>query len=491
MDSQNPEIEVIDSASLNLSTSCPRIHRSHRGETPRDDTDPRFQFQDGLLYYQGLLYVPEGPCRLQVLQSRHDFPAAGHFGFNKTMELISRDFWWPQMWKSVKEYVTTCDICSRSKIPRHRPYGLLHPLPILEKPWSSISMDFIVDLPPSKGFDSIFVVVDRLTKMAHFVPCDKTVTGEETARLFIDNIYKYHGFPDDIISDRGTQFTSRFWQALFKILKVKIKLSSAYHPQTDGQTERINQVLEQYLRCTINYHQDNWAELLSLAEFAYNNTIQGSTQQTPFFANYGYHPRFDQFNFNKVENPAAEDLATRLSERHTLMKDKLLEAQGKQKDNADKSRKAHPVINIGDKVWLLRRNLKTNRPCDKLDFRRLGPFSVVKQINDVAFRLELPPSMKIHPVFHVSLLEPYKASSIPGRSQAPPPPVEVEGTEEFEVSEILDSRIIRRKLEYLVHWQGYDISERTWEPAANLRHAPEMIQDFHRQYPQKPSPKNA
>ena len=192
-----------------------------------------------------------------------------------------------------------------------------------------------------------------------------------------------------------------------------------------------------------------------------------------------------------MENPAAEDLATRLSELHTIMKDKLLEAQGKQKDNADKSRKAHPVINIRDKVWLLCRNLKTNRPCDKLDFRRLGPFSVVKQINDIAFRLELPPSMKIHPIFHVFLLEPYKTSSILGRSQVPPPPVEIEGNEEFEVSEILDSRIIRRKLEYLVHWQGYDISERTWEPAANLCHALEMIQDFYRQYPEKLSPKNA
>ena len=148
---------------------------------PQDDTDPRFQFRDRLLYYEGLFYVSEGPCRLQVLQSRHDFPSARHFGFNKTMELISRDFWWSQMWKLVKEFVTTCDICSRSKIPRHRPYGLLRPLEIPKKPWTSISMDFIVDLPPSKGFDSIFVVVDRLTKMAYFVPCNKTVTGEETA----------------------------------------------------------------------------------------------------------------------------------------------------------------------------------------------------------------------------------------------------------------------------------------------------------------------
>ena len=139
----------------------------------------------------------------------------------------------------------------RSKVLRHRSYKLLRPLPILQKPWSSISMDFITNLPSSKAFDSIFVVVDQLTKMAYFMPCNKTVTGEETTRLFMDNIYKYHGLLDDIISDHGSQFTSKFWQSLFKILKIKIKLSSTYHPQIDGQTERVNQVLEQYLSCTI------------------------------------------------------------------------------------------------------------------------------------------------------------------------------------------------------------------------------------------------
>jgi hypothetical protein len=163
--------------------------------------------------------------------------------------------------------------------------------------------------------------------MAHFMPCNKTITGEEIARLFVNNIYKYHGFPDDIISDRGTQFVSKFWQSLFKILKVEIKLSTTYHPQIDGQTERVNQVLEQYLRCTINYHQDDWIDLLPLAKFAYNNTIQASTQQTPFFANSGYHPKFDQFDFNNVGNLAAEDLATRMTRIHTEMETKLLEAQ--------------------------------------------------------------------------------------------------------------------------------------------------------------------
>ena len=258
------------------------------------------------------------------------------------------------MWKSVKEFVTTCDIYSRSNFPRNRPYGLLRLLEISKKPWTSISMDFIVDLPPSKGFDSIFIVVDRLTKMTYFVPYNKTVINKETARLFIDNVYKYHGLPDDIISDRGTQFTSKFWQSLFKILQVEIKVSSAYHPQTDGQidgqTERINQVLEQYLRCSINYHQDNWVDLLPLAEFAYNNTIQDSTKQMPFFANYGHYPRFDQFQLSTSKNPVAEDLATRLLKIQKDMKIKLLEAQERQKRNVDKSRKQHPPIRVGDKV---------------------------------------------------------------------------------------------------------------------------------------------
>jgi hypothetical protein len=152
-----------------------------------------------------------------------------------------------------------------------------------------------------------------------------------------------------------------------------------------------------------------------------------------------------------VKNPTVEDLVTWLSETHIEMKDKLLEFQDWQRDNTNKSRKAHPIIIMEDKVWLLRRNLKTNCLCDKLDFRCLGPFWVIKQINDVAFCLELPLSIKIHLVFHVSLLEPYKESSILGKFQVLPPPIEIEGEEEFEVSEILDSRLSRRKLEYLVH----------------------------------------
>jgi len=209
----------------------------------------------------------------------------------------------------------------------------------------------------------------------------------------------------------------------------------------------------------------------------------------PFFTNYGYHPRFDSLNLSLAKNLAAQDLVTRLLEIHKDMKARLVEAQERQKRNVDKSWKQNPNISVGDKVWLLRRNLKIRRPSDKFDYHRLGPFRMNKQVNEVAYKLDLPSSKKIHPVFHVSLLEPYRELTIPRRLWAPPPPIKINGEEEFEFSKIIDSRINRRRLEYLVHWQGYEVSERTWEPAANLANAPKMTKKFHRQYPTKRVPK--
>jgi hypothetical protein len=194
----------------------------------------QLKFVDDLFYFEERLYILEGPTRLRVLQARHDFSTVGHFGFNKTLELISQDFCWPQMWKAVKEFVLSCDTYSKSKNPRHCLYGLLQPLLIPRQPWSSISTEFIIDLPSSRNFDAIFIIVDRLIKMAYFVPCKKTITREETTRLFVDNVYQYRGLFDDIISDRGPQFVSKFWRYLFEILKVNIKLSSAFQLQTDS-----------------------------------------------------------------------------------------------------------------------------------------------------------------------------------------------------------------------------------------------------------------
>jgi hypothetical protein len=237
--------------------------------------------------------VPDDPeLKRMILEECHDSPMAGHFGFAKTLDLVSRTFYWPSMRKYIKDYVGGCDICQRSKSSNHKPYGLLQPLPIPERPWSSISVDFITQLPESNGYTAICVFVDRFTKMAHFAPTTDNIDAEGTVQLFFERVFSAHGLPEDIVSDRGTTFTAKFTKSIFKALHIEQNLSTAFHPRTDGQTERVNSILEQYLRCYIDYQQTNWSTLLPVAEFAYNNTVHSSTKMTPFFANLGYHPRF-------------------------------------------------------------------------------------------------------------------------------------------------------------------------------------------------------
>jgi hypothetical protein len=348
-------------------------------------------------------------------------------------------------------------------------------------------MDFITDLPLVGGYDTVLVIVDRFSKMAHFVPCSKTISGEETADLFLKNVVRLHGLPEDITSDRGSQFISHFWRRLLQTFGTSVNLSSAYHPQTDGQTERVNQILEQYLRCTVSYQQEDWVDFLAMAEFSYNNSVHASTKVSPFFANYGFHPRFSISIPATSVNPSAETRARALHDVHRDLSLELRAAGDHYKDQADRHRLAAPTFAIGDMVWLLRRHIATTRPCAKLDYKRLGPFRIIEQINPVAFRLALPPTFRIHDVFHVSLLELYHPSRIPGRQPPPPPPVELSTGEEYEVDQILDSRYRRRQLQYLVLWKGYPISDATWEPITHLQNAPEAIHDFHQRYPHKPA----
>jgi RNase H-like domain found in reverse transcriptase/Reverse transcriptase (RNA-dependent DNA polymerase)/Integrase zinc binding domain/Chromo (CHRromatin Organisation MOdifier) domain len=452
-----------------------------------------YSLEDGLLMKNGLIYVPANDSiKLQILRAHHDSPIAGHYGQDKTLELISREFFWPGMTKFVEDYIRTCDTCARTKAPRHKPFGPLNPLPIPKRNWASVSMDFIVDLPLSRNFDAIYVVVDRLSKMAHFIPTTIKTSAQETARLFFDNVFRLHGLPEDIVSDRGTQFTSKFFTSLMDLCSIQQNLSTAFHPQSDGQTERVNQTLEQYLRAYCDYQQDNWTDLLNLAEFAYNNSSHASTHVSPFYANYGYHPTFQLKVTRQTDPPAVQSYVQRLKDIHNQLVDALKKAQARQKRYYDQHVIQSPSVTVGDKVWLLRRHIKTTRPSTKLDYRRLGPFEVVKAIgtHNSAFMLKLPPSIKIHPVFHVSLLEPYHQNTIPGRTQPPSPPIEVDGETEWTVSHILDSKIKRNRLFYLVEWEGYGPEDRTWEPAPNLRNAPDLVKEFHDHYPTKPSTSN-
>jgi len=252
-------------------------------------TDKHYEMVNDILCWKKRIYAPKD-LRRRLMESEHDSKIAGHFGRERTMELISRNFYWPNMETDIRKYCNECDNCQRTKSPRHAKYGLLHPLEMACKPWTHISTDFITDLPESEGATMILVVVDRFTKMAHFIPIRRK-DSPTVARAYLENIWKYHGLPEDVVSDRDGTFTGQYFTDLYNYLGIRKSMSTAFHPESDGQTERINQVIESYLRSYCNYEQNDWASMLAMAEYAYNNSKHSSTKISPFYANYGFEPR--------------------------------------------------------------------------------------------------------------------------------------------------------------------------------------------------------
>ena len=429
---------------------------------------------------------------MDILRDHHDAPLAGHPGVARSLELLSRNYWFPGMNAFVRDYTNSCQLCQQAKAPRHPRHGELAPLPVPDTPWKGLSCDFIMDLPVSNGIDSILVFIDRMSKMTHFIPCLKSTSAPDFARLFVSHIVRLHGLPDSIVSDRGSIFTSYFWSTLASILKIDPHKSTVFHPQTDGQTERMNQTLETYLRIFCNHEQNDWFELLALAEFAYNNAFQESTKMSPFFANYGFHPRFLVESRTPAPShtaPAAEDFESYLHEVHDHLVQNVKHSQNLQAKYCDSKHK--PVeFQPGDMVWLNSSNISTSRPLKKLDWKCLGPFKIVKHVGLQAYQLALPPTMcHIHDVFHVSLLDPVKSSPIPPHGLPPaPPPLYIQDDQEyFEIENILDSRHVNNPLQYLVKWKGCLDSDNSWEPLTNIP-AHGLIKEFHQRNPMKPGP---
>ena len=460
-------------------------------------SDPRWSLgSDNILRRDQRIYVPDSnDLRLRVLQNKHDHPLSGHFGQNKTLALVRQDYFWPNMRTMVQEYCNSCTTCKCAKSQRHKPYGTLQQLPIPDKPWNSISMDFIEQLPASSGYTSILVVVDRLSKQSIFIPTTDTITSAELARLFVIHVFSKHGVPSHVTSDRGSEFVSRFFRSLGTALDMTLHFTSGYHPEGDGQTERVNQTLEQYLRIFCNYQQDNWSDILPLAEFAYNNAPNASTGVSPFFANKGYHPNITVQIERELASQQAKHFVTDLDELHSALRDQIKSAQLRYQGPADAKRTRPPQLQIGDSVFVKSDHIRTTRPSRKLSDKYLGPFEVIAHPSRQAYTLRLPEHLRsIHPVFHISQLEPSSPNTIPNRVQPPPPPIEVDGELEYEVSEILDSKIDNRrrtcKLLYLVRWAGYEGTdeETSWVLATELDNANEAVSDFHDKYPHKPGP---
>ena len=454
-----------------------------------DSKHPAFANHDGVITHHDRLYIP--PSRQHaIIQSRHDSALAGHFGVAKTLELIRRDFSWPAMSRDVRSYVRGCDSCQRVKTAHHAPYGKLQPLDIPSRPWESISMDFITGLPESHAFDAILVVVDRLTKQAHFIPTTTNVDAPALAWLYLTHVVKLHGIADSIVSDRGSVFISSFWKALQDLLHTTLKFSTAYHPQTDGQTERVNAILENYLRHYCSYQQDDWVDYLPLAEFAYNNATHEGTRTSPFYANYGYHPTFSNRFSNMVTVPAASQFANHITRVREELASELMHARDVAKRKYDQNRSSPPSFLVGDRVMLLRRNLKTNRPSEKLDFRKIGPFKIAKKLSDNVYQLQLPATMaRLHPVFNVNLLEPYiSPSEFPGRSDHPPlttPHVDNDSAPGFAIKEFLDVRRVGRRFDYFIDFADRPQTERAWVPLSDIPTTyNEALERFHRRNPQ-------
>ena len=460
------------------------------------DPQPRWSVTpDGFLRQDDLIYIPDSnDLRLRVLRHKHDHILSGHPGQNKTVELIRRDYTWPGLREFVKKYVKSCTTCMRAKPQRHKPYGFLKQLPIPERPWNSISMDFIETLPTSSGYDSILVIVDRLTKQGIFIPTTIHCTSEDLAVLFIIHVFSKHGVPEHVTCDRGSEFISRFFRSLGKALNMKLHYTSGYHPEGDGQTERTNQTLEQYLRIFCSYQQDNWFTLLPLAEFTYNNNPSATTGTSPFFANKGYHPNLTIHPERDLASSRAKDLVVDLDELHKELKTTIAEAQSRYQGPADAKRSPSPEFIIGQHAFVKAKFFRTTRPSHKLADKYLGPYEILAKAGSHSYTLRLPDTFRgVHPVFHVSMLEPATPNEIPNRVQSPPPPVDVQGEIEYEIAEVVDSKIDRRrscKLLYLVRWLGYENTddEFSWLPATELEHAKELISDFHSAYPAKPGP---
>ncbi|KJZ68644.1 hypothetical protein HIM_11963 [Hirsutella minnesotensis 3608] len=410
------------------------------------------------LCWRERIWVPSHePLRTRLMQETHDSTLAGHPGRDMLKSLLSRRFYWPGLDADVRRFVRNCDVCGRSNIWREKRRGLLKPLPIPDRIWSELSIDFVTDLPPTKsnGSSNLMVVTDRLSKSV-VLESLKDITAETTARALLRNVVQHHGVPRAIVSDRGTQFTSRLWQRLCELLRVKQRLSTAWHPETDGATERANQKVERYLRIFATYAQDDWDELLPAAMMAINNHNSTSTGLSPFFVTHDYYVEPIQVKEKlrtdgKSPVARAECIVQRLREATEWAQAAIASAQEQQEKNANTRRQPSDQFKPGDKVWLRLRNVRSDRPCKKLDWLS-AKYTVLETIGSHACKLDTPPG--IHNVLHVSLLRLAADDPLPSQTSDDhrPPAILTDDGELWEVEEILDEKKVGREWKVLVKW---------------------------------------
>ena len=452
----------------NAYTSDPTLHNLIDDLERTPTSHPQFTWSRGLLRRKSKLVVPGNvTIRNAILEWLHCSGIGGHSGRDATHQRVKSLFYWKGMSKDIQAFVRSCSVCQQCKYDTAASPGLLQPLPIPPAVWSDISMDFVDGLPLSFGKTVILVVVDRLTKAAHFLALAHPYSAITVAQAYMDNIFKLHGLPNTIVGDRDSIFLSDFWQELFKLQGVALNYSSAYHPQSDGQTEVVNRCLETYLRCMCSDRPGLWSKWLPLAEYWYNTNFHTSANMTPYEAVYGQVPP-QHIPYIPGESKVAV-VALNLQERESMLlilKFHLLRAQHCMEQSANKKR-SDRSFSIGDWVYVklqpYRQGSVVMRVNQKLAPKYYGPYKVVDKCGKVAYKLALPSTSKIHPVFHVSQLKLRVGDSVISSNL----PAVVHDVLLKVPERILERKMVNRQgraaTKVLVKWSNEDDSEATWE----------------------------
>jgi hypothetical protein len=406
-----------------------------------------YTLTQGVIQFRGRVWVgANSALQTKLITAFHSSAVGGHSGAHETYQRLKRLFSWSGLKAQVADFVRQCDTCQHAKHVNSSPAGLLQPLPPPTGPWRDVTMDFIEGLPLYDGYNCILVVVDRFTKFSHFVPLRHPFTAPSVARVFIDTVVKLHGMPHTIISDRDRIFTSAFWKMLFQQLGTKLQYTTAYHPQTNGQTKRVNQCLEMFLRCAVHDAPRQLRRFLPLAEFWYNSCFHTSLGCSPFHALYGHEPNFGAMPELDIDPSApVAGVLTERAGQLALLKKNLEVAQKRMKGNADKHR-TEKEFQVG-KAVLLRlqpyaQHSVVNRPFPKLSYKYFGPYPILERIGKVAYLLDLPAASRIHNVFHVSQLKEYRADYTPVFTDLPKmPALDCANTEP---EAILDRRMTKK-----------------------------------------------
>ncbi|KAJ6259180.1 hypothetical protein Dda_6078 [Drechslerella dactyloides] len=450
-------------------------------QNPEEMTTP-FSMENGYILFKDLFYVPDKKIQLEILQLHHDTPMHGHLGIEKTQELITRQYFWPKMRQQIENYVKTCDLCLRNKPARHAPYGYLQPNEAPTKPFQIITYDFAQGLPHSRDpltnqiYDEILIITCRLTKTIILEPWNSSWGAEQLSTIYNKRVFSQYGLQEKHICDRDPLFSSKYWKYIMSSSGTKLNIATKGRAQTDGASERAIQTVEIYLRSFLNYAQNNWTKLLPMAELTYNSSKHSVTNYTPYEALRGWNPRTTQpALLTKEEIPSAKEHSESMNKLHEHLKNDLDFAAETMSHYYNKKRTKAPFLKEGDKAYLLAKNIKTKRPNQKLDFQKLGPYTITKKLNEHLFELHIPGNSRIHKTFHIALLEPIPDGL---REEVNNPEIEEDDYNEYEVEKILDHRKNPETLanEFLIKWKDYPPEEDSWQPEDNI--SPELVRQY-------------